>query len=150
MYLMNLWKNNCILYLMSLWKKIYREKNNSMEYIRKNRLKYPNQTEQNRWVWFGFIFEKHKKPNQAKPIEDSLVRTLNSLKTDLNRSNYTPTHTCHNTPLVLQLLPKRFFHYTNTKACKLMTAWQTNNGFGFFTFKNSTFTHIHLHLMQTY
>jgi hypothetical protein len=36
----------------------------------KNRLKYPNQTE---------------------PIEISLVRTLNSLKTDRNRSNYTPT-----------------------------------------------------------
>ena len=48
MYLMNLWENNCILYLMSLWGKKYWEKNNSMKYIGKNRLKYPNQTEPNR------------------------------------------------------------------------------------------------------
>jgi hypothetical protein len=76
------------------------KKNNSMEYIAKkkalqNRSKYPNQTEPNRLVWFGSIFQKQHKPNQTEPIEYTLVRTLDSSKTDPNRSNYTPMCNYH-------------------------------------------------------
>ena len=69
---------------MSLCKKLYWEKNNSMKYIGKNRLKYPNQTDefgsdsflkntkiqtkpnQSRIHWFGHRI--HSKPIKTGPI----------------------------------------------------------------------------------
>jgi hypothetical protein len=54
----------------------------------KNRLKYSNQTDE-----FGLdSFLKNTK-NRTKPIDSSLIRTLDSLKTDPNWSNYTPVYT---------------------------------------------------------
>ena len=48
MYLMNLWEKKLYFVFDELMGKKISGKNNSMEYIGKNRLKYPNQTEQNR------------------------------------------------------------------------------------------------------
>jgi Tat protein secretion system quality control protein TatD with DNase activity len=62
---------------MSLWEKKYRETNNSMEYIRKNRLKYLNQTDE-----FGsdsFLLNTKNRTNQAF-IDSDIKFTQNQSK----------------------------------------------------------------------
>jgi hypothetical protein len=75
--MMNLWEKKLYFVFDELMEKKYQEKNNSIEYIRKNRLKYPNQTDK----FDSDLFLKNTK-NRTKPIDDSFARTMNSLETN--------------------------------------------------------------------
>lgn len=58
--------------------------------FRKKYYKSISQTKPNLLVWFGFIFKKHKKPNQIKPMKISSVRKFFWQKICQNRTDYTP------------------------------------------------------------